>query len=200
MGSKAFVDFHLCITFATEFANQHLQLMTQEKIISTQIYHAPCADLLLGSYEGQLCLCDWLTDAKRSQTGRRLELMLDARMVDAPSDVIRQAAAELDEYFGGRRKVFSVPLLFVGTDFQKAVWNALLDVPFGVMQSYGWLAAKIGNPKAVRAVGLANGANDISIFAPCHRIIGSNGALTGYGGGLDNKRFLLALEGHLLAL
>ena len=106
----------------------------------------------------------------------------------------------MDEYFAGKRKAFDLPLLFVGTDFQKSVWDALLDVPFGATQSYAWLAEKIGNPKAVRAVGMANGANSISIFAPCHRIIGSNRSLTGYGGGLETKRFLLDLESNSLPL
>ena len=90
---------------------------------------------------------------------------------------------------------FDLPLLFVGTEFQEKVWNTLLEVPYGETRSYGWMAEMIGNPKAVRAVGTANGSNSISIFAPCHRIIGSNGSLTGYGGGLPAKKFLLELEG-----
>lgn len=162
--------------------------------INTQLYQSPCGPLLLGSFEGRLCLCDWLAEAHRLVADRRLERELKASFVDEPSDTTRQAATELDEYFAGQRRVFSLPLLFVGTDFQKRVWRALLDVPFGTTRSYAWLAAKIGNPKAVRAVGTANGANSISIFAPCHRIIGSNHSLTGYGGGLEAKRYLLDLE------
>ena len=107
---------------------------------------------------------------------------------------------ELNEYFSKKRKIFDLPLLFVGTEFQKAVWNAILDVQFGETQSYAWIAKKIGNPKAIRAVGLANGANNISIFAPCHRIIGSNNTLIGYGGGLEIKCFLLNLESNALPL
>ena len=87
-----------------------------------------------------------------------------------------------------------MPLLFVGTDFQKAVWNELLKIPFGKTVSYGEMALRIGMPKAVRAVANANGANSISIFAPCHRVIGSDRSLTGYGGGLSAKKFLLELE------
>ena len=116
-------------------------------------------------------------------------------MKDIPSEITAKAAQELDEYFAGGRKTFDLPLLFVGTEFQEKVWNTLLEVPYGETRSYGWMAKRIGNPKAVRAVGTANGSNSISIFAPCHRIIGSNGSLTGYGGGLPAKKFLLELEG-----
>jgi methylated-DNA-[protein]-cysteine S-methyltransferase len=93
-----------------------------------------------------------------------------------------------------------VPLDFQGTDFQKNVWNALLQIPFGETRSYAQIADAIGNPTAVRAVGAANGRNPISIIAPCHRVIGSNGALTGFAGGLDAKRLLLALESPQQAL
>ena len=91
--------------------------------------------------------------------------------------------------------MFDVPLLFVGTDFQKTVWNELLNIPFGTTVSYGEMARRIGMPKAVRAVANANGANAMSIFVPCHRVIGSNRSLTGYGGGLEAKRKMLELEG-----
>ena len=166
----------------------------KEMIIHTEIYHSPCGDLLLGACEEKLCLCDWTSEKHRPKTDSKLRKLLKAEFVDTPSEITRRAAYELEEYFAGRRRTFSIPLLFAGTDFQKKVWSALLDVPFGETKSYAWLAKKIGNPKAVRAVGLANGANNISIFAPCHRIIGSNGSLVGYGGGLEIKRFLLNLE------
>lgn len=109
---------------------------------------------------------------------------------------------QLDQYFGGQRSRFDVPLDLAGTDFQRTVWAALCDIPYGSTISYGELARRIGKPQAVRAVGLANGRNPVSIVVPCHRVIGANGALTGYGGGLPNKRLLLALEarqGTLLA-
>ena len=93
--------------------------------------------------------------------------------------------------------MFDVPLLFVGTEFQKTVWNFLLTIPFGKTISYGEMARQIGLPKAVRAVANANGANSISIFAPCHRVIGSDRSLTGYGGGLEAKRLMLELDGVL---
>ncbi len=106
------------------------------------------------------------------------------------ADVIRQ----LNAYFAGELKEFEIPLLFEGTDFQKKVWKALQTIPYGETISYGELAKQIGDPKAVRAVGAANGQNPIPIIVPCHRVIGSNGSLTGFGGGLENKRKLLELE------
>ena len=111
------------------------------------------------------------------------------------SDVLALAADQLREYFKGHRRAFDVPLAPEGTGFQKLVWNALCSIPFGVTRSYGDIAAKIGRPAASRAVGAANSKNPIAIIVPCHRVIGSNGTLTGYGGGLDRKRWLLAHEG-----
>jgi methylated-DNA-[protein]-cysteine S-methyltransferase len=102
--------------------------------------------------------------------------------------------AQLREYFSGSRREFDVKLSPRGTEFQRAVWNELLRVPYGTTISYGELARRIGRPDAVRAVGAANGANPIPIIVPCHRVIGANGTLTGYGGGLDRKRWLLDLE------
>ena len=106
--------------------------------------------------------------------------------------------AELAEYFTGKRKAFTFPLAPKGTEFQLAVWNALLEIPYGDTTTYGELARRIGRPNAVRAVGAANGANPIPVIIPCHRVIGSNGTLTGYGGGIERKQWLLALEGRRL--
>jgi len=114
------------------------------------------------------------------------------------SETIRQLRA----YFEGGLKEFDLPLAPEGTEFQMRVWQSLRDVPYGETISYGQLAARLGNPKASRAVGLANGSNPIPIIIPCHRVIGSNGSLVGYGGGLENKKILLALEsrqGSLIA-
>lgn len=105
-----------------------------------------------------------------------------------------QHAAELEAYFAGRLTRFTFPLAPQGTPFQLRVWHALSDIPYGTTTSYGELARRIGQPQAVRAVGLANGANPLAIVVPCHRVIGSNGSLTGYGGGLPLKQRLLALE------
>lgn len=110
---------------------------------------------------------------------------------DAP---LRETRRQLEEYFSGRRRDFDLALRPQGTAFQKSVWNALRDIPYGRTQSYGALAKRIGNPKAARAVGAANGLNPLPIVIPCHRVIGANGRLTGYGGGIAIKETLLKLE------
>jgi methylated-DNA-[protein]-cysteine S-methyltransferase len=108
--------------------------------------------------------------------------------------VLMETERQLRDYFDGKLKVFSVSLDFTGTDFQKEVWNALLTIPFGETRSYMQIARQIGKPDAVRAVGAANGKNPIAIIAPCHRVIGAKGKLTGFAGGLEAKAYLLALE------
>lgn len=112
----------------------------------------------------------------------------------ADHPVLIQAERELGDYFAGRRTGFAVPLDMRGTDFQQSVWRALLTIPFGETRSYADIAAQIGRPTATRAVGAANGRNPISIIAPCHRVIGANGALTGFAGGLAVKEYLLDWE------
>lgn len=124
------------------------------------------------------------------------------RKVDvADEPVLAEAARQLAEYFAGDRQEFQLPLAPVGTDFQQRVWRALTEIPYGTTESYGDLARRIGaGPSASRAVGLANGHNPISIVVPCHRVIGASGSLTGYGGGLERKRFLLDLEHRVAGL
>ena len=107
---------------------------------------------------------------------------------------LRQAVEQLKAYFSGDLRAFDLPLRMEGTTFQLAVWRALRDIPYGETASYGEIARRVGTPQGSRAVGLANGSNPIAIVVPCHRVIGSNGKLTGYGGGLNNKETLLALE------
>ena len=115
---------------------------------------------------------------------------------DPDHPVLRRAMAQLDDYFAGRRTGFDLPLdLAAGTPFQQSVWRALLAVPCGERTSYGALSARLGKPQAVRAVGAAVGRNPVSIVVPCHRVLGSDGSLTGYAGGLDRKTALLRLEG-----
>jgi len=111
------------------------------------------------------------------------------------TQLLKTAAEQLKEYLAGNRQTFDLPLDPRGTEFQKAVWNALLDIPFGEIRSYKQVAEAIGNPKACRAVGMANNKNPILIVIPCHRVIGSDGSLVGYGGGIDLKEKLLKLEG-----
>ncbi|MFC6051807.1 glycosyltransferase [Acinetobacter sp. Ac_877] len=113
---------------------------------------------------------------------------------DYSHPILQKTEQQLLEYFSGQRKIFDLALDFYGTEFQKSVWNALLQIPFGETRSYKQIAESIGNVKAVRAVGAANGKNPISIIAPCHRVIGVNGKLVGFAGGLENKNILLSLE------
>ena len=151
----------------------------------------------MGSYEGKLCLLDFKYRRMRTTVDNRLKKGLDAQFVEQDSDILEETRKQLDEYFAMERKVFDIPLVTVGTDFQKSVWRALQEVPYGTTSTYLELAKNIGNEKAVRAVASANGANAIGIIIPCHRIIGSNGELIGYGGGLAVKKRLLKLEQNL---
>lgn len=167
---------------------------SMENIIQIQYYQSPCGELILGSLDGKLCLCDWMDEKRRALIDRRVQKLLHAHYEISESEVIVRTVTQLDEYFAGKRKTFDIPLLFAGTDFQQTVWNALLNIPYGKTLSYAALSQKLGNLKAIRAVASANGANPISILVPCHRVIGSNQKLVGYGGGLPAKKLLLELE------
>ena len=173
--------------------------MKSTRKINISYYKSPIGELLLGSYDGKLCLADFRYRKMRSQIDSRIQKGLKAEYLEQRSEVIEETIRELKEYFAGERKDFDIPLLMVGTDFQKSVWQGLIDTPFGTTASYLELSKRIGNEKAVRAVASANGANSIAILVPCHRIIGSNGDLVGYAGGLDVKRKLLDLENNLFS-
>ena len=143
---------------------------------------------------GRLLLAGDETGLQRvafAEGGKALQPESDWREDARP---LRQAVAQLNAYFAGDLRTFDLPLRKEGTPFQLAVWRALRDIPYGETASYGEIARRVGTPQGSRAVGLANGSNPIAIVVPCHRVIGSNGKLTGYGGGLNNKETLLALE------
>lgn len=163
-----------------------------------KLYTSPIGVLLLGSFEDSLCLCDWRTTAETAGHSRRIDEQLQTRLSatyrEGTSEVIETAQSQLEEYFAGKRTSFQVPLLFSGTDFQRAVWQELLQIPYGSTLSYKDLAFRVGKPTAIRAVANANNANPISVIVPCHRVMGSNHKLTGYGGGLAIKQQLLCLE------
>lgn len=150
--------------------------------------------MILGSYDNKLCMADWRYRKERESIDRRVQKGLNATFIEEESSVLTLAKEELEAYFKGLRKTFDIPLLLVGTEFQKSIWHELLEIPFGTTASYLDLAKGIHNEKAVRAVASAVGANAISIFIPCHRIIGSDGSLTGYAGGLEGKKKLLEVE------
>jgi len=162
--------------------------------ICIQTYKSPVGEILLGSYDGRLCLADWKYRKMRGSIDKRIQKGLSCEYVEVSSPVIETTILQLNEYFEGTRKTFDIPLLMVGTDFQKSVWHGLIAIPYAKTASYLQLSKNIGNEKAVRAVASANGANAISILIPCHRIIGSNGDLVGYAGGLPAKKKLLELE------
>jgi methylated-DNA-[protein]-cysteine S-methyltransferase len=146
--------------------------------------------LLVGAAQG-------LRSVSFEKSKRAERVQPDWKQDKAPfAEVIRQ----LHAYFSGRLQEFDVPLALEGTQFQLSVWRSLQTIPYGQTISYGQLAQRIGNPRAVRAVGLANGCNPIPIIIPCHRVIGSNGSLTGFGGGLANKKKLLELESRQMSL
>jgi methylated-DNA-[protein]-cysteine S-methyltransferase len=129
------------------------------------------------------------------EPSRKAPQPADGGVEDLAVAPLAAAASQLGEYFAGARREFDLPLRFEGTTFQRRVWQELTEIRYGETWSYGQLARRIGNPSASRAVGLANGRNPISILVPCHRVIGADGSLTGYGGGLERKRWLLAHEG-----
>ena len=165
--------------------------------ISIQYYKAPFGELILGAFEGQLCLADYRYRKQRARVDTRLQRGLNAEYVEAKDPVIDAAIAQLQAYDRGQLERFTVPLKLVGTPFQETVWRALMRVPYGHTITYLGLAQKIGKPTAVRAVANANGANCIAVMVPCHRVIGSNGKLVGYAGGLGAKRRLLMGERNL---
>lgn len=168
-------------------------------IIDIQYTSTPCGRMILGSYDGRLCLCDWVASRWRTRTDARLQHALQATYAVRCSTVITQAMGQLEEYFQGRRRAFDLPLLPVGTEFQRLTWRCLCTIPYGATLSYAQEARLMGRPSAVRAVAQANGANALSIVIPCHRVIGSSGRLTGYAGGMQAKEFLLALEQRVCA-
>ena len=164
------------------------------KQINIQYYKTSVGELLLGSFEDKLCLLDYRYRKMRNAVDKRIQTAAKANYVEQSDEVIETAKQQIDEYLTGNRTTFDIPLIMFGTVFQKRVWKALIEVPYGATSSYLQLAKSINNEKAVRAVATANGANAMSIIIPCHRIIGSDGSLVGYAGGLPAKKRLLSLE------
>jgi len=162
------------------------QSPTHKRQVAKQM-QSPVGTLTLVATDDGLAAILWEND----RPGR---VRLNIAAEESGHPVLADAERQLAEYFAGRRTKFALPLDWSGTAFQRQVWNALLTIPFGETRSYAQIAAQIGRPGAARAVGAANGRNPVSIVAPCHRVIGSTGALTGFAGGLDVKARLLALE------
>ncbi|MBN3853412.1 MULTISPECIES: methylated-DNA--[protein]-cysteine S-methyltransferase [unclassified Paraburkholderia] len=161
--------------------------MQHETAFLYKFMPSPVGKLTLVSRECALVAILW----EKERPGRvRLGSLQEAN--DDPT--LLEVERQLSEYFIGKRNTFDVRIDFIGSDFQKQVWNALLEIPYGETRTYAQIATRIGNPRAVRAVGAANGRNPVSIIAPCHRVIGSSGELTGFAGGLAAKERLLLIE------
>jgi len=162
-------------------------------IVAT-ILPSPLGPLLAAATEHGLCMLEYADREKLPRQAADLSRFYGRPVIPGRNPHIARIERELTEYFGGERREFSVPLDLKGTEFQERVWKELLGIPFGETISYEELAARVGNPKAQRAVGMANGRNRVPIVVPCHRVIQKNGMLRGYGGGLWRKQFLLDLE------
>ncbi|MBA4154764.1 methylated-DNA--[protein]-cysteine S-methyltransferase [Flavobacterium sp.] len=162
--------------------------------LKTTLYKSPVGELILGDFNNQLCLCDWRYRKMRQEVDTRILKGLNAEFIEQPTALLAETQKQLAAYFNKKLTVFDLPLLFVGTDFQQSVWKALQQIEYGKTMTYLGLSKQLNNPKAIRAVASANGANAISIIVPCHRIIGSNQELVGYAGGLSSKKRLLELE------
>jgi len=167
--------------------------------IHIQYFKTPYGELLLGEHDNRLIICDWRYRKMRETIDRRLQTNLKSNYTEKNNALLDSTRQQLTEYFEYKRKTFDLPLTLVGTEFQKKVWNGLTKIPYGKTAHYLELASNISNAKAVRAVANANGANAISILIPCHRVIGRNGNLAGYAGGVATKKKLLDLEQSLFA-
>jgi len=163
--------------------------------IAVQYFSGPFGELILGTYKDAVCLCDWRYRKKREGIDNRIQKGLQAEFVESDNHLLRSLKKDLTDYFTGERMAFALPLIMVGSSFQKSVWEEVRRIPYGQTLSYQELSLKLRNEGAIRAVAAANGANALTILVPCHRIIGSKGELTGYAGGLEVKRKLLLMEG-----
>jgi AraC family transcriptional regulator, regulatory protein of adaptative response / methylated-DNA-[protein]-cysteine methyltransferase len=166
----------------------------KNRIIDISRIETPLGPMIAGSFDDQLCLLEFTSRRMLESEFRDLSKRLDAIPVQGESRLFAELTEQLDHYFDGTLKDFQIPLLTPGTEFQIKVWNQLQNIPYGETCSYLDQAEAIGKPKAVRAVANANGMNRIAIIIPCHRVIGKDGKLTGYGGGLWRKKYLLDLE------
>ena len=154
----------------------------------------PLGPMLAGSFKEKICLLEFIDRRMLETQIKRIKKIFNTESVPGNTPIFDELNKQLDEYFTGQRKEFSIPLSYEGTPFQMKVWNELLKIPYGTTVSYKTQAININNPKAVRAVGKANGDNRIAIIIPCHRVIGANGELVNYGGGIWRKQYLINLE------
>jgi len=180
-------------SFAHVFGNPPSAVDRESSIWINRI-GTPLGSMIMGVHDGGLCLLEFAERRMLDTQLKRLRQRMGRVFLPGDHPLMKQVKQELGSYFEGKLRKFSVPLQAPGTAFQEAVWAALVKIPYGEMQSYADVAGKIGKASAVRAVGRANGDNRIAIIIPCHRVVGSDGELTGYGGGLWRKEYLLAME------
>lgn len=170
-----------------------MEKATQQKIYVKR-FDTPLGEMIAGATDEGLCLLEFADRKMLPTEWKELKHRLKAEIDESNHPVVDNTIAQLKEYFDGKRKDFDVPLNMPGTPFQQQVWNVLLGIPYGVTRSYKKQSEVLGNPEAIRAVARANGQNRIAIIIPCHRIIGEDGSMTGYGGGIWRKKKLLELE------
>ena len=172
-----------------------------KKQINIQFHKTKYAEFILGSYDNKLCLLDYKYRNMRQAIDNKIRKMLNAKFVAVSSEtedeILCTTKTQINEYFMGERTIFDIPLLMVGTEFEKSVWRSLLKVPYGQMATYSYLVSNGSNINRLKSISKANGSNSIALIVPCHRIIDDNGDLVGYGGGLPLKMKLLNLEQNL---
>jgi AraC family transcriptional regulator of adaptative response/methylated-DNA-[protein]-cysteine methyltransferase len=160
----------------------------------------PIGEMIASANHYGICLLEFVERKDLEKQTKNLSGELKNEIIPGKNEHLEMLEKQLDEYFKGKRKKFELEVVFTGTDFQKKVWKALLEIPYGKTTTYLGLSTKLGDPKAIRAVAGANGANKMAILIPCHRVIGSDGSLTGYAGGLWRKQWLLDHESKQMTL
>ncbi|RKD21006.1 [Fe-S]-binding protein [Ammoniphilus oxalaticus] len=174
--------------------------MGKQQDVFYEVMSSPIGPITVAATERGIChVCFGSGPTVFEELGKWAKKLLDSyRLIGQQTEWTRQAVEQLDQYFDGKRTEFTVPMDLYGTDFQKKVWRQLQNIPYGQVHAYKDVAVAVGSPKAVRAVGGANNRNPLSIFIPCHRVIGANGSLVGYGGGLEIKTYLLDFEKQIV--
>lgn len=165
-----------------------------EKVITMTEFATPLGPMLAGATTEGICILEFTNRIKLEKEIAELQTLLNAESIQGRNQHLDQLEIELQEYFDGKRKTFDVPLHTPGNDFSQSVWKTLQEIPYGETCSYKEQADKMNNPKAIRAIATTNGRNRLAIIIPCHRVIGSNGSMTGYAAGIDKKKWLLKFE------
>jgi AraC family transcriptional regulator of adaptative response/methylated-DNA-[protein]-cysteine methyltransferase len=160
-------------------------------------FESPLGGITIAEYGGKICVAEFAAGARAKKALAKISAHYGSETIRSKTGTIKKAEKQIKLYFSGKLENFDLPLDFPGSEFQKSVWRQLLKIPFGKTVNYGWIAEKAGSPQAARAAGTAIGSNRISILIPCHRVVGRDGSLTGYGGGLWRKKWLLRQEGAI---